>query len=335
MAKKDKKSKKNTEDAQAPVREQREQIVLDQAKKHLKVSDAALDIVEDGTYVDARPRGHELPLDLEGFTSVRDLSTKARLDFDGDKQDGKAILAARTAYLSELQERLWAEHRDQENGRRVLLVIQGMDTAGKGGIVRHVVGAVDPQGVRIKGFKAPTATEKNRHFLWRIRRALPEPGFIGVFDRSHYEDVLIHRVHGWADDKTLAKRYSDINRFEKQLVEERGYEVVKVMLHISKEEQWERLYERLEREDKHWKFNMGDLDEREHWDAYIDAYDAAIRETHKAWAPWHVVPADRKWYARLAVQQLLTDALERIAPAYPKADFDVKKAIERMKAEKA
>lgn len=196
MAKKNKKSKKNTEGAQAPVSEQREQIVLDQAKKHLKVSDAALDIVEDGTYVDARPRGHELPLDLEGFTSVRDLSTKARLDFDGDKQDGKAILAARTAYLSELQERLWAEHRGEDNGRRVLLVIQGMDTAGKGGIVRHVVGAVDPQGVRIKGFKAPTATEKNRHFLWRIRRALPEPGFIGVFDRSHYEDVLIHRVHG-------------------------------------------------------------------------------------------------------------------------------------------
>lgn len=336
MAKKDKKkSKKSTESGQAPVREQREQIVLDQAKKHLKVSDAALDIVEDGTYVDARPRGHELPLDLEGFTSVRDLSTKARLDFDGDKQDGKAILAARTAYLSELQERLWAEHRGQDNGRRVLLVIQGMDTAGKGGIVRHVVGAVDPQGVRIKGFKAPTATEKNRHFLWRIRRALPEPGFIGVFDRSHYEDVLIHRVHGWADDKTLAKRYSDITRFEKQLVEERGYEVVKVMLHISKEEQWERLFERLEREDKHWKFNMGDLDEREHWDAYMDAYDAAIRETHTPWAPWHVVPADRKWYARLAVQQLLTDALERIAPAYPKADFDVKKAIERMEAEKA
>ena len=308
MAKKNKKSKKSTESAQAPVCEQREQIVLDQAKKHLKVSDAALDIVEDGTYVDARPRGHELPLDLEGFTSVRDLSTKARLDFDGDKQDGKAILAARTAYLSELQERLWAEHRGQDNGRRVLLVIQGMDTAGKGGIV---------------------------HFLWRIRRALPEPGFIGVFDRSHYEDVLIHRVHGWADDKTLAKRYSDINRFEKQLVEERGYEVVKVMLHISKEEQWERLFERLEREDKHWKFKMGDLDEREHWDAYMDAYDAAIRETHTPWAPWHVVPADRKWYARLAVQQLLTDALERIAPAYPKADFDVKKAIERMKSEKA
>ena len=276
------------------------------------------------------PRGYPIAPGGENFSSVRDFDTRDTPGFDGNKAKGRAALADHTEKLSSLQEKLWASQAGREDGRRVLLIIQGMDTSGKGGIVRHVVGAVDPQGVHIAAFKAPTATEANRHFLWRIRRALPEPGMIGVFDRSHYEDVLIHRVHGWADEPTILTRYKQINEFERTLVHDRGYEIVKVMLHISRDEQFERLYERLERADKHWKFAMGDLDEREHWGAYMDAYDAAIKATSTAWAPWHVIPADRKWYARLAVQQLLLDALERIDPRYPEADFDVDAARSRM-----
>lgn len=279
---------------------------------------------------DAYPRGFEVEPEGEGFSSVRDFDTRATPGFDGKKADGVEALAAQVPHVSDLQERLWAQYYGDEQGRRVLLVVQGMDTAGKGGIMRHVVGSVDPQGVTIKAFKKPTPTEQRRHFLWRVRRALPEPGMIGVFDRSHYEDVLIHRVHEWADEATIEKRYADINEFERVLSEECGFDIVKVMLHISRDEQWERLFERLERPDKHWKFNPADLDEREHWGAYMDAYDAAIKATSTAWAPWHIVPADRKWYARLAVQQLLVEALERIAPVYPEADYDLDAARERM-----
>ncbi len=281
-----------------------------------------------------KARGFSIIAGAENFSSVRDFDTRDTPGFKGGKSDGVKALAAQVGHLSELQEKLWAQNYGEENGRRVLLVVQGMDTSGKGGIMRHVVGAVDPQGVTIRAFKAPTPTEKNRHFLWRIRRALPEPGMIGVFDRSHYEDVLIHRVHGWADADTIEKRYKDINEFERVLTQERGFEIVKVMLHISPEEQWERLYERLERPDKHWKFATSDLDEREHWGAYMDAYDAAINETSTEHAPWHVIPADRKWYARLAVQNLLVDALERIDPEYPPADFDLDEARERMQSVK-
>ena len=281
-----------------------------------------------------KARGFSIIAGAENFSSVRDFDTRDTPGFKGGKSDGGKALAAQVGHLSELQEKLWAQNYGEENGRRVLLVVQGMDTSGKGGIMRHVVGAVDPQGVTIRAFKAPTPTEKNRHFLWRIRRALPEPGMIGVFDRSHYEDVLIHRVHGWADADTIEKRYKDINEFERVLTQERGFEIVKVMLHISPEEQWERLYERLERPDKHWKFATSDLDEREHWGAYMDAYDAAINETSTEHAPWHVIPADRKWYARLAVQNLLVDALERIDPEYPPADFDLDEARERMQSVK-
>ncbi|GAB2533316.1 polyphosphate kinase 2 family protein [Brachybacterium huguangmaarense] len=262
---------------------------------------------------------------------VTQFDTRATPGFSGGKAEGAERLVAIDAELEDLQERLFAAHHGAEGGRSVLLVVQGMDTSGKGGIMRHVVGAVDPQGVDITAFKAPTATEKRHDFLWRIEPHAPAPGMIGVFDRSHYEDVLIHRVHGWADDAELARRYDAINEFEQRLVDA-GTEVVKVMLHISYEEQGERLAERLERPDKHWKFNPGDIDERVLWPAYMDAYSRALGATSTEAAPWHVVPADRKWYARIAVQQLLVDALHRIDPQWPEADFDVAEQVARLEA---
>lgn len=277
--------------------------------------------------------GYTIGFPADAFAGVEQIDPRSTPGFTGDKEAGQTALASRAGELNDLQEKLWASEHGSRSGKRVLLVVQGMDTSGKGGIMRHVVGSVDPQGVQIKAFKAPTSVEKRHHFLWRIKPHVPDPGMIGVFDRSHYEDVLIHRVHGWADEATIEKRYAQINEWEKELVDS-GVRIVKVMLHISAEEQWERLYTRLQRPDKHWKFNPGDLDEREQWPAYMDAYTAAIRATSTAHAPWHVIPADRKWYSRLAVQNLLIDALKGIDPGWPEADFDVAAAIERMDRER-
>lgn len=241
--------------------------------------------------------------------------------FDGGKPEGEARLSSGKRALSELQEKLFAESRFGSE-ISVLLILQAMDTAGKGGIVRHVVGAVDPQGVQHHAFKAPTDEEKSQHFLWRIRKELPGPGMIGVFDRSHYEDVLIHRVRKLATSDTIEERYGDIREFEAGLVES-GTRIIKVMLHLSKDEQKKRLAKRLERKDKHWKYNPGDLEERALWEDYQQAYQAAIERTSTPDAPWYVVPADRKWYARIAVQQLLTDVLAGMQLSWPKATFDV------------
>lgn len=241
--------------------------------------------------------------------------------FDGDRAAGEAALAAGAAELSDLQEMLFAGSRAGDE-RRILLVLQAMDTAGKGGIVKHVVGAVDPQGVTLTAFKAPTEEERAHDFLWRIRPRLPGPGMLGVFDRSHYEDVLIHRVRGLSSPEEVERRYGAIVEFERELAAA-GTTIVKVMLHLSREEQGRRLAERLDRPDKHWKYNPGDVDERAHWDAYREAYEIAIARTDSDEAPWFVVPADRKWFARLAVQSLLLDALRGLALTWPPADFDV------------
>jgi PPK2 family polyphosphate:nucleotide phosphotransferase len=197
-----------------------------------------------------------------------------------------------------------------------------MDTAGKGGIVKHVMAAMDPQGVQFKAFKAPTDEEKSYDFLWRIEKEVPAAGMVGVFDRSHYEDVLIHRVHGWASPDEIKRRYVAINEFESRLIDS-GTKVVKVMLYISGEEQKARLLARLDNPAKHWKYNRGDLDERAFWEDYMNAYQAAIDETSTPDAPWHVVPANKKWYARIAVQQLLLGALAGLDLEWPKAEFDV------------
>jgi PPK2 family polyphosphate:nucleotide phosphotransferase len=241
--------------------------------------------------------------------------------FTGTKEEGVAALAVAAEQLSDLQERLFAASKGGDR-RSVLLVVQGMDTAGKGGIMRHVVGSVDPQGVHITSFKAPTEEERRHDFLWRIRNALPAPGIIGVFDRSHYEDVLVVRVHELVPADVVEQRYDQINDFERE-VTDAGTTMVKVMLHISAAEQKERLMQRLERPDKYWKYNPGDVDERLHWHDYQQAYEIALERCSTDVAPWFVVPADRKWYARWAVQQLLLDALTDLDPQWPAADFDV------------
>jgi PPK2 family polyphosphate:nucleotide phosphotransferase len=250
--------------------------------------------------------------------------------FDGGKSAGEKALAAGAQRLSDLQERLSAAAKGGDN-RSVLLVVQGMDTGGKGGIVRHVVGACDPEGVRVTAFKVPTPEERKHDFLWRIRNALPPAGKIGVFDRSHYEDVLVVRVHELVPRATWARRYSTINRFEAKVAES-GTTIVKVMLNISAKEQKQRLMARLDRPDKWWKYNPGDVAERALWDDYQAAYQDAVTKCSTEVAPWHVVPADHKWYARWAVQQLLVDALERIDPQWPQPDFDVKAEKKRLAA---
>jgi PPK2 family polyphosphate:nucleotide phosphotransferase len=256
----------------------------------------------------------------EGFT-LAEIDPRSTPGFTGSKADAEAAAPAAEAELSHHQELLFANSREGDP-RRVLLILQGMDTSGKGGIVRHVVGAVDPQGVRHVAFKAPTAAELKHHFLWRIRRQVPGAGLIGVFDRSHYEDVLIGRVKQLAPAEELEKRYDQINTFEQELVDS-DTTVIKVMLHLSPAEQKKRLLERLERPDKHWKFNPGDIDERLLWPGYQEAYQTALERTSTATAPWHVVPADRKWYARLAVRQLLLTTLTNLKLTWPPADFDV------------
>ncbi|MDR5701413.1 polyphosphate kinase 2 family protein [Agromyces aerolatus] len=242
--------------------------------------------------------------------------------FDGGKAEGEAALAETAESLAELQELLFANSRAAGDRRRVLLVLQGMDTAGKGGVVKHVVGSVDPQGVQLAAFKKPTDEELAHDFLWRIRKQVPEAGMIGVFDRSHYEDVLIGRVRQLASPDELERRYDAIAEFEDELVAD-GVSIVKVMLHVSYDEQKARLLKRLDRADKHWKFNPGDIDEREQWPAYQEAYQVAIERTSTDRAPWYVVPADRKWYARLAVARLLIAVLEGMRLDWPPADFDV------------
>ena len=266
-----------------------------------------------------------------GPVDLRSIPTDARPGFDGDKADAEQALADLGPELADLQERLFAESR-AGGTRAVLLVLQGMDTSGKGGVVRHTVGLVDPQGVDITAFKAPTPEEREHDFLWRIRRGLPGPGRIGVFDRSHYEDVLIARVRGLAEPEVIERRYDEINAFEAE-VAAAGTRIIKVMLHISAATQKERLLERLERADKHWKFNPGDIDERQRWSDYRAAYEIALERTSTDVAPWHVVPADTKWYRNLAVGRLLHEALVDLDPQWPVADFDVEEQRRRLETE--
>lgn len=266
----------------------------------------------------------------EGF-SLADVDPSSTPGYHGRKADGAADLATGLGELNELQERLFAASRVGVATDSVLLILQAMDSAGKGGIVRHVVGGVDPQGVALTAFKAPTPEELSHDFLWRIEKRLPEAGFIGVFDRSHYEDVLIGRVRALAPADEIERRYEAITAFEASVAAS-GTRIVKVMLHISPEEQKQRLMERLDRPDKNWKYNPGDVDERMLWPQYMDAYQAVFERTSTDVAPWHVVPADRKWYARLAVQELLLDALQQLDPRWPAADFDVEAEKRRLAA---
>jgi PPK2 family polyphosphate:nucleotide phosphotransferase len=266
----------------------------------------------------------------DGFT-LASVDPDSTPGYTGDKDTAEEELAACGAELDELQERLYAQSRGGASDAAVLLILQAMDTAGKGGIIRHVVGSVDPQGVLLTAFKKPTPEELAHDFLWRIEQRLPRPGLIGVFDRSQYEDVLIGRVRELAPPQEIERRYDAINEFEKR-VADAGTRIIKVMLHISYEEQGERLMERLERPDKHWKYNPGDIDERARWPQYMQAYQTVFERTSTPYAPWHVLPANRKWYARLAVQDLLRDTLREIDPQWPPATFDVEAEKKRLAA---
>jgi PPK2 family polyphosphate:nucleotide phosphotransferase len=273
---------------------------------------------------DARPRAQRvsdllrLPAQPVDLGAIDPRSTPG---FDGSKSQGKEALDMLGPRLADLQERLFAEGHT-EGRRRLLLVLQGMDTSGKGGTLRHVVGEVDPQGVTIHSFKAPTPEELSHDFLWRIKRALPGPGMIGVFDRSYYEDVVVVRVRNLVEPRTWRRRYATINRFEESLAAS-GTTIVKCFLHISKDESRDRLLRRLDEPAKLWKFNPGDIDSRAEWDPLIEAYSDALDRCNTDVAPWHVVPADRKWYRNWAIMNILVEHLEALKVEWPPPEFDI------------
>ena len=229
----------------------------------------------------------------------------------GDKHATEAALVGLNEHLGSLQERLWAEGQ-----RSLLVVLQALDTGGKDGTIRHVFRGVNPLGVRVTSFKAPSEEERRHDFLWRVHRCVPAAGEIGIFNRSHYEDVLIVRVHGWVSETVWRARYGAINDFERHLVEA-GTTIVKIWLHISPEEQAKRLRSRLDDPAKLWKFNPEDLAERKRWHEYMAAAEEMLRRTSSPDAPWYVVPANRKWYRNWAVNQILTKTLTAMDPRFP------------------
>jgi PPK2 family polyphosphate:nucleotide phosphotransferase len=261
------------------------------------------------------------PIRSNGRTKLSAIDTNSTCGFSGDKAATIAILAQLNARLVELQDVLYAEHK-----HKILVVLQAMDTGGKDGVIRKVFSGVNPQGVRVVSFKAPTVQELEHDYLWRVHREVPGKGQIVVFNRSHYEDVLITRVHGWIDDKTAKRRFRQINDFEAMLVEE-GTTILKFFLHISKDEQKRRLQDRLDDEAKHWKFNLGDLAERKHWSRYQSAYEDAINATSSPRAPWYIVPADRKWVRDLYVSSVLVQALEELGMRYPEPAQGLDKVV--------
>ena len=227
------------------------------------------------------------------------------------KETADEELAAGVKRLAMLQDLLWAEAKQS-----VLVILQGIDAAGKDGTMRHVMGAFNPMGVRVASFKAPTEEELAHDYLWRIHQRVPADGEIGIFNRSHYEDVLIVRVHNLVPKDVWSRRYDQINAFERTLVEE-GTTIVKFFLWISREEQRERFQARVDDPTKRWKFRKADLDERRHWDAYVEAFEEALSRCSTEWAPWYVIPANRKWFRNVAVAEILADTIGALTPQYP------------------
>lgn len=231
--------------------------------------------------------------------------------FSGDKTAGRKAMKVLNAELEALQEVLYAEGK-----QKMLIVLQAMDTGGKDGTIRHVFDGTNPQGVKVASFKKPTPRELAHDYLWRVHPHTPGSGEIAIFNRSHYEDVLVVRVHDLVPENRWRPRYDHINAFEKLLADE-GTTILKFFLHISKEEQKERLQARLDEPHKTWKFAKGDLAERQLWDSYIDAYEEALTRTSTDWAPWYVIPADRKWYRNLAISTVIVDTLKQLGMEYP------------------
>lgn len=249
------------------------------------------------------------------------LETRTTGSYDGGKKQGKALRREMTERLSELQELFYADGR-----HRLLLVLQATDTGGKDGTIKRVFRGVNPAGVRVASFKAPTHQELARDYLWRVHSQVPKDGEIVIFNRSHYEDVLVVRVNDLVEPDVWERRYAHINDFERLLADE-GTAIVKVFLHISEAEQAERLQARLDDPTKHWKFNTGDLAERRLWDEYQDAYTDMLERTSQDHAPWYVVPADRKWYRDLVVSSILIRTLESLDLRYPPNEDDLTKVV--------
>ncbi|MEO5679486.1 MAG: PPK2 family polyphosphate kinase [Acidimicrobiales bacterium] len=248
---------------------------------------------------------------------LKDAAAHATPGAPGDKEATRAVTASMHDELIELQARLWADQ-----GTALLVVFQAIDAGGKDGTIRHVLSGINPAGVRVTSFKRPSETEAAHDFLWRVHAACPAKGEIGVFNRSHYEDVLVTRVHGLIDEATWQRRYDQIRTFEEHLVAE-GTAVVKIFLHVSKEEQRERLQDRLDSADERWKFSAADQPERALWDGYQQAFADAIAATSTEIAPWYVVPGDHKWYRDWAVTSILHGTLTGIDPQYPPAPLGI------------
>jgi len=244
--------------------------------------------------------------------------------YHSEKDKGKKKLEELNNELESLQEMLYAEGK-----RRVLIVLQGMDTSGKDGVIRHVFEGVNPQGVQVASFKVPTSPELAHDYLWRIHQKTPGKGEIVIFNRSHYEDVLVVRVHNLVSPEVWKKRYDQIKSFERLLIEE-GTIILKFFLHISPEEQAKRFLERVETPEKNWKFNPGDLEERKHWQEYMEAYEDALNKTSTNYAPWYVIPSDRKWYRNLAIASIMVDTLKEMKMSYPTAIEDLETYHKRL-----
>lgn len=257
-----------------------------------------------------------------GKVRLSDYATDSHHGFDGDKKAAVKDLEQIGPVLADLQERMFAGAYTDTSNHRVLVVLQGMDTAGKGGIVNHSMALLNPNAIHLKSFKKPTPEELSHDFLWRLDQALPAPGIVGVFDRSHYEDVLVARVHQLAPPAELERRYDAINEWEQRLVDS-GCVIVKCMLHISAETQRERLLARLDDPTKQWKFKPGDIDERAFWEQYQEAYEIALSRCSTPTAPWHVIPSDHKWYRNWAVAKLLLETFESLDLQWPAPDYDV------------
>ncbi|HRY97459.1 MAG TPA: polyphosphate kinase 2 family protein [Bacteroidales bacterium] len=261
-----------------------------------------------------------------GQARLSDFVTRAR-DIPQDKDDGQRLLSEGISRLSEMQEKLYASDRHS-----VLIIFQAMDAAGKDGTIRHVMSGINPQGCQVTSFKAPSAEELDHTYLWRCMKALPERGRIGIFNRSYYEEVLVVRVHPGilagqklpnppdpGDQGFWNSRFRQINDFERYL-SENGMSIIKFFLHVSREEQKQRFLERIEDPSRHWKFSAGDVKERQHWDRYMAAYDDMLRHTSTPWAPWYVIPADKKWYMRALVADILVDRFNALKLEFPTAD---------------
>jgi PPK2 family polyphosphate:nucleotide phosphotransferase len=255
-----------------------------------------------------------VPLDTEVRLSEYD--PRYTGDYDS-KKDAKAVLESNIQRMAELQELLWAE-----NKHALLIVLQATDAGGKDGTIKHVMRGVNPQGCRVTGFKVPTPQELDHDYLWRIHKAVPGKGEIGIFNRSHYEDVLVVRVHNLVPPEVWGQRYDQINAFEK-LLADTGTTILKFFLYISKEEQKERFEERLANPAKNWKFSLGDLAERKRWDDYIRAYEDALTRCNTPWAPWFVVPSNRKWYRNLVISQVIIETLEGLDMHFPTPKEDL------------